>query len=908
MQIKIYSLIAFGLFFGILLPGCSSNSSNPVMSDTALSENPTLDQPQTPSGNSVPSAGRFLWGIWNLSFDPATTEVMVEPAREGSAHFDITAMLIPPQCGDCVKVEVTDFYPVSGTLYADITLRNPTAFDGYDVRGILYTNDVGHELRNPDAWTKRFDIPGGSSLNPFIAFADDIDHRKFAAFASHTREYRIDVPSPPQYDVITFAVSVSYPDNCLEPYAIDNFDQGYFYEFQDCETEIQVDVFDWQNDVDKVTLVAPEITGEEFTQFHHHWGNIWKLTLVNKMAVPPGFYKVRIIASSANSGAVALYDYVNIYVHTWEGSLHPMEMFVPQIMISSPFIIEVHGDYAYIDSNGGGLHIYDVSDPAMPQWVNWLKLGKYNPNFTINEGYAFVGCTDGLLVVDVDPPEQAHITHVIDPDESAYVFKIRGNYLYTVWGNLNVIDITSPENAAIVSTMDLPGAGYDLAFIDENHAYITDSEAGILLVDISDPLNPFIVDTIETSILPKCLTPKDGLVYCVVDSCYFYVLDLDPFDQPKIVANCKLWGNCSMLYSLEIIGEYAFVSTKYDGLEIINISNPLAPTVVRKVDIPGNCGRAWFKDGLAFVTDAFDAITVVDIDPPLESKIIGNALNCRHIDDIKFVDDIAYTSARPGLRVFKCESFEDIEYLKSVNLPIKPNSVENREIIVSDGYVYRMSADGFNIINADPYSSEGLIKTIEIADDVSVFDVSDGAACLYNDGIFYIIDVSDPATASIVKEIDTYWYDDIVIHNGYAYAMASDLFIIDIDPLIDSHIVNTVDLGNGSSLGELYNGNLVVVNNAYMNKKLFLFDISSPESPSVINSFGFGAYDIEITNEYIYSLYGSTYDDIRIYENGLPDSLNSLGGFDLKLTQRYITVHDNFLWATGSGLEIYMIG
>ena len=46
---------------------------------------------------------RGLWGIWELSLDPTDMAVTVTPVRNLEKHFNITDMVMPPSCNDCLK-------------------------------------------------------------------------------------------------------------------------------------------------------------------------------------------------------------------------------------------------------------------------------------------------------------------------------------------------------------------------------------------------------------------------------------------------------------------------------------------------------------------------------------------------------------------------------------------------------------------------------------------------------------------------------------------------------------------------------------------------------------------------------------------------------------------------------------
>ena len=120
----------------LLIIGCSGGASNPAM---------PLDEPAPTLPERQPESQRVLWGMWNICFDTTKLTVTIEPIRNAQKHFNITHMVTPPACDDCLKIKVNSFNPVTRILNADVTLRNPTKLSARDIRGSIRN---GHaELR-----------------------------------------------------------------------------------------------------------------------------------------------------------------------------------------------------------------------------------------------------------------------------------------------------------------------------------------------------------------------------------------------------------------------------------------------------------------------------------------------------------------------------------------------------------------------------------------------------------------------------------------------------------------------------------------------------------------------------------------------------------------------------------------
>jgi len=312
--------VTLGVLCLILASGCSGANGDSV----SPVDSPVIQAPQKEA-----QLGRMLWGVWQFSYDASSNELTPIPLREAYAHFNVTPFLLPPSCTDCLKTEVNSFDTVTRILDVDITLRNPTLMTGFDVRGILYTNDYGHELTNADDWTGLWDIAGGQTINPFKAFATSVLQRLFAPGVKHTVNYLVHIPIPAKYNKIAYAVDASWPENCQEPYAIDNFTQEKLYATGEGQAMITIDVHDWQDNANKVTLACKAITGEDYLQLYKAAGDTWGTYIKNTAGAPVGEYKARFIATSGGSG-VALYDFVTITVtekplpsgwaRTWGGS------------------------------------------------------------------------------------------------------------------------------------------------------------------------------------------------------------------------------------------------------------------------------------------------------------------------------------------------------------------------------------------------------------------------------------------------------------------------------------------------------------------------------------------------------------------------------------------------------------
>ena len=300
-NITITLLIMSLILLGIAI-GCSSHSSNPVSAPPAKETAPKLELPSTEIESTM--LGHELLGVWNMTFDPEKMTATIEPNRELGWHFNVKSMIPAP------GIKINSFNPATWTIDCDVTLRNPYAISGYDIRLIIFTTDAGRTLNNPDNWTPLYDISGGDTINPFKAYAKEQPLRVFAGPVSYTENLVINLAG--NFNV-QFAVDASYPSNCQEPYAIYGFTQEEpLYDRQDAEAAVFLYAHRWNPEKwMRVFVDCPEVMDEalelDTDDMEYYYGDI-----VNFHDAPAGEYPALISAHTDNP--VPLYDIENIIV------------------------------------------------------------------------------------------------------------------------------------------------------------------------------------------------------------------------------------------------------------------------------------------------------------------------------------------------------------------------------------------------------------------------------------------------------------------------------------------------------------------------------------------------------------------------------------------------------------------
>jgi hypothetical protein len=884
------------------------------------SENEVRDP--APDGHG--DLNRLVLGIWKISFDTVKLTAAIEELREIQTHYNITNMLVPPACDDCLKIVVNSFNPTTRILDVDVTLRNPTLITGYDVRGIVYTDEAGHELRNADDWTRLFDIPVGDTINPFKAFAKSENLRAFKPAAQHTENYLIYIPDPPQYESITFCADASFPDNCREPYMITDFEQETIFNYSGAKGFIYIKVYDWQDDVSKVTLVAPELTGEQFIQFSHFSGNVWRLELTIDNFILPGDYKARVIAASANSVNIALYDLLTIIIS--QGDTPPDLVYATPLSLESEVTdVSVDGGYAWA-ATSAGLTVYDVHTPEKPVlYKNYKTLPCIRVKASGN--YACILSEHNFVVADISDPGSLTILKSLDiPVVQAKDMAISDGYAYLSvysfgagkpW--LYIIQLNPPGDAHLTATVSTPGEDIvpkGLA-VDAGYVYVIDEDGALLIADVAQPDSPYYVNKVD---LPGSndVAVMGDYAYVTTSSHRLEVIDINPPDSASIVGG--VLGVAKGLY-ITIHDTLAYISDGYKGISVFDLNQPTAPVFLKSLFQTSEDAeqfRVSFAGDYAYIPYGRGGLFIAEMYPldnaHVVSAIGGSPATAR---DMVVADGYAYVAdGYYGLRIVDIDPLESASVVSTVYIP----GYYIEGVAVSDGYAYLATYHDLFVIDVSPPEEAHITQTILYDTSYSTYsDISISGNCGVLLGHYYIaiININPPASTTIVKYIDSV-PDDGVQHTGaletngdFAYIVYDGppgpyldwghLSIWDINPPELTHKVSSILFPEPHYVPKYpdYKQGIEISNNyAYIAdcNWYFIVDVSSVTEPVVIKeiqSFGV-ACDIAVYDGYAFLGEGNF--GIKVLDIDPPEQTHYMGVYELLTIAVRLEISENYLY------------
>jgi hypothetical protein len=488
--------------------------------------------------------------------------------------------------------------------------------------------------------------------------------------------------------------------------------------------------------------------------------------------------------------------------------------------------LEVVGDIVYLTS--GDLLMIDVSDPAVP-----VELGAFDtPGRTydvrvVGDIAYLVGETitvgpDGfptysgwLRVIDVSNPAfPVELGALLDlgapsdwPDvpfdvevvgNAAYVVGVtyrvgRPGFRHPIHGWLRTIDVSNPAAPVELAALDLPIAANDIRVV-EDFAYVTQGEAGLRAIDVSDPTSP-----VGGGILQAGTASDLDVVgnFAYVSDAYSGLRVID-VSEPRFPAELGAFDTPDPAWDLDLAGGLAYVTggglfVQWDGwLRVIDVSNPTLPVELGVLEMPYTPSDVEVAGGLAYVA-GLSGLHVIDVSDPALPIQIGVIEVPGRPNDVEVAGGLAYVvgGAFSGwwLRVIDVSNPTVPVERGVLEMPYKPSDLE-----VTGGLAYVAGGIRLHVIDiSDPNVPVEIGVLMEVGHSQAV-DVEGDLAYLGDyRWLLRVIDVSDPTSPEDLP------YPDLVGSEALDIEVVGDLVYV----MDDLYGLRLIDASNPLALVEL---------------------------------------------------------------------------------------------------------
>jgi len=208
------------------------------------------------------------------------------------------------------------------------------------------------------------------------------------------------------------------------------------------------------------------------------------------------------------------------------------------------YAVVVSGELAYVADGEAGLAILDLSERASPVLVGNVGTPGSARAVAISEHLAYAACGDaGFQVIDVSDPANPWLLGSLETPGYAHDIALSGPTAYIAdwYGGIEGVDVSDPTNPRVLGRYkddDLYALGItvsrDVAYV-ANGASSTRADS-FLVFDISDPRHPHPIGSLDTSGSTGKPAVAGNTVFVLDGQAGLEILDLTDPTNPTLVS------------------------------------------------------------------------------------------------------------------------------------------------------------------------------------------------------------------------------------------------------------------------------------------------------------------------------------------------------------------------------------
>ena len=277
------------------------------------------------------------------------------------------------------------------------------------------------------------------------------------------------------------------------------------------------------------------------------------------------------------------------------------------------------GDYGFLAEQDDGLVVIDLNDVAHPFLAGQLDTPGNCGDLTLAGDLIYIADGDGgVRIADISDPLVPEEVGSAPVSAWAQTLAVAGTHAYVVDNVINqpdwirIFNVANPALPEEIAAYHLDSEALALA-VDGDYLYIAADVAGLLVLDVSDPLHPSEagsypapdVRDVEISGNYAYLASSDwdgGLI----------VLDISDPTAPAFVSRYT-YGGGFFPFTVALSGEFAYLTVPTrDLIVVLYIGDPSHPAELGTYTPPGGMRDICPQDSLIYVSDGSAGLLILE--------------------------------------------------------------------------------------------------------------------------------------------------------------------------------------------------------------------------------------------------------------------------------------------------------
>lgn len=259
-----------------------------------------------------------------------------------------------------------------------------------------------------------------------------------------------------------------------------------------------------------------------------------------------------------------------------------------------------------------------------------------------------------------NPPARPTRTGIHNTSGTSYSVALVGDRAFIADGEagVQILDVSNPASAVHQGGFNTSGTAFNLQ-VEGNWAYVADGDAGLAILDIRNASAPALVGTLNTGRRVNAVQVSGNYAYLATGGSAITDGGLDIVDIRNPAAPVRIGrftANDGAALGLHVTNEMAFLAKSNAGLVILDVSNPTDPALRGRLAGLGTARHVRVAGNLAYLACGSAGLNIVDVANPSSPARLGSWTG-RNAQSVEVDGMLAYvTSLDLGLHVIAVSS------------------------------------------------------------------------------------------------------------------------------------------------------------------------------------------------------------------------------------------------------------
>lgn len=501
----------------------------------------------------------------------------------------------------------------------------------------------------------------------------------------------------------------------------------------------------------------------------------------------------------------------------------------------------------------------------------------------LGAGYAYYGNGLRLTVLDIaDPAAPALVREIPLPgsvDEGELLLAEGFLLVPLTNGSLKVFSLTAPDDPTEVASLGgFAGLRGGMELFG-GMLYAADQTSGLRVISLSPPTAPVILGSLATS------HARDVAIYETTFTRYAYVADAydglvvmdvtNPTGPSRITAvDLEDWPEC-----VARSGEYLYVVDSSVGLRVFSLSDPALPVEVGTFPTSDYTEWVSISGSTAYLCNGREGLLVLDLSAPATPTFLGSfdtggiAMHVTTAGDTALVsDDFA------GLRILDISSPAAL-----VESAFLDDSEESSFSLWTDGSLACVTryAEGLALMDvSDPAAISQVGLWPKAGGSLRSVTLSGNTAFVSERwGDLHLVDVTTPSSPVLLGSYADHFGFHTAVSGSLAYfaADAQGVLVLDVSDPADPHQVFRFDTPGSARFVALDSGRAYV---ADASGGLRILDLSTPAAPTALGALTFPGGAVAVAVSGPYAFVAASGAGLKVVDVSDPASPQEVGSLD----------------------------